>query len=219
MAIKLPERSYFTFSEVMTRWQCTENDIRHLVINEKLRPSYFIGRDIEYRELEQRDAGSFESVTVTEEMRFLNEGFYYLQTGIQLGPFDCEFDCFTSSREPPRLAEGELSGFYFMEKPLPLSHVLEHGVVTMEELAFVERALSAQSERGEPSKDVATRERNTLLTIIAALCKEAGIDYSKPAKAAGMIQSTAAKMGVSIGETTIEGHLKKIPDALGTRMK
>lgn len=63
------------------------------------------------------------------------------------------------------------------------------------------------------------RERNTLLTIIAVLCKEAKILYDKPAKAAGMIQSTAATMGVAIGETTIEGHLKKIPDALATRMK
>jgi hypothetical protein len=66
---------------------------------------------------------------------------------------------------------------------------------------------------------LATRERNTLLTTIAVLCKEASIDYSKPAKAAGMIQSTAAQMGVNIGESTIEGHLKKIPDALATRMK
>ena len=66
---------------------------------------------------------------------------------------------------------------------------------------------------------LSTRERNTLLTIIAALCKEAKIPYDKPAKAAGMIQSTAAKMGLSIGESTIEGHLKKIPDALATRMK
>lgn len=64
-----------------------------------------------------------------------------------------------------------------------------------------------------------TKERNTLLTIIAVLCNEAKIDYTKPAKAANMIVSTAATMGISIGETTIEGHLKKIPDALGTRMK
>jgi len=63
------------------------------------------------------------------------------------------------------------------------------------------------------------RERDTLLTIIAALCKEAKIPYDKPAKAAGLIKSTAATMGASIGETTIEGHLKKIPDALATRMK
>ena len=68
-------------------------------------------------------------------------------------------------------------------------------------------------------KLLSTRERDTLLTIIAALCKDAGYDYTKAAKTAGLIQSTAATMGVSIGETTIEGHLKKIPDALATRMK
>jgi phage tail sheath protein FI len=66
---------------------------------------------------------------------------------------------------------------------------------------------------------VKTKERNTLLCIIAALCEEAKLDYTKPAKTAGLIQGAAQKMGVSIGETTIEGHLKKIPDALATRMK
>jgi hypothetical protein len=68
-------------------------------------------------------------------------------------------------------------------------------------------------------KPLTTRERETLLTIIAALCKEAKLDYTKHSKTAGLIQSTAATMGLSIGETTIEGHLKKIPDALATRMK
>ena len=68
-------------------------------------------------------------------------------------------------------------------------------------------------------KPLSNRERNTLLTIIAALCKEAKLDYTKHAKTAGLIQSTVAGMGASIGETTIEGHLKKIPEALGTRMK
>jgi hypothetical protein len=71
----------------------------------------------------------------------------------------------------------------------------------------------------QSDKRLATRERDTLLIIIAALCEEAGYDYKKPAKTAGLIQSTATKMGVSIGETTIENHLKKIPDALGSRMK
>lgn len=68
-------------------------------------------------------------------------------------------------------------------------------------------------------KPLLTSERNTLLVIIAALCREAKIDYTKPAKAAGMILHTADGMGVKIGETTIERHLKKIPDALETRMK
>ncbi|MDD2744086.1 MAG: hypothetical protein PHV02_17620 [Rhodocyclaceae bacterium] len=80
-------------------------------------------------------------------------------------------------------------------------------------------ALQSRLDGTALDKPLAGRERDTLLTIIAALCKDAGHDYTKHAKTAGLIQSTAAKMGVSIGETTIEGHLKKIPDALGTRMK
>lgn len=68
-------------------------------------------------------------------------------------------------------------------------------------------------------KPLGTRERDTLLSVIAALCKEAKLDYTKPAKTAGLIQSTAAGMGISIGETTIENHLKKIPNALATRTR
>ena len=71
----------------------------------------------------------------------------------------------------------------------------------------------------QTEKLLTTRERNTLLTIIAVLCKDAGYDITKHAKTAGLIQSTAAKMGLAIGESTIEGHLKRIPDALATRMK
>lgn len=71
----------------------------------------------------------------------------------------------------------------------------------------------------EGDKPLKTKERNTLLCIIAALCKEVNFDYTKHSKTAGLILSTAAQMGVSLGETTIEGHLKKIPDALEGRMK
>jgi hypothetical protein len=68
-------------------------------------------------------------------------------------------------------------------------------------------------------KPLSTTERNTLLTIIAVLCKEAKLNHVKHSKTAGLIQSTAAGMGISIGETTIENHLKKIPNALAGRMK
>lgn len=66
---------------------------------------------------------------------------------------------------------------------------------------------------------LSTKERNTLLTIIAVLCNECKLDYSKHAKTAGLIQGAAQFMKISIGETTIENHLKKIPDALGTRTR
>lgn len=68
-------------------------------------------------------------------------------------------------------------------------------------------------------KPVATSERNSLLVIIAVLCKEAKMEYTRHAKTAALIADTAEKMGLAIGESTIEGHLKKIPDALRARMK
>jgi hypothetical protein len=70
-----------------------------------------------------------------------------------------------------------------------------------------------------PTAGLATTERNTLLSIIAALCSHAKLDYRRPAKTAPLIKNYATEMGLSIGETTIEGHLKKIPDALEARMK
>jgi hypothetical protein len=66
--------------------------------------------------------------------------------------------------------------------------------------------------------DINTKERNVLLSIIATLCKELTLDYTKHSKTASYIHDAAARAGLSIGETTIEGHLKKIRDALETRM-
>lgn len=76
-----------------------------------------------------------------------------------------------------------------------------------------------QTQSPSQADSLSPKVQNTLLCIIGALCKEAKLDYGKPAKTAALIQSTAAQMGVSLGETTIEGYLKKIPDALAARMK
>lgn len=90
-------------------------------------------------------------------------------------------------------------------------------VVRTAAIRSLEQSVTGSPENTE--KPLETRERNTLLAIIAVLCKEVGLDPAKHAKTAVFIQSTAAKMGISIGETTIEGHLKKITDAVATRMK
>ena len=79
-----------------------------------------------------------------------------------------------------------------------------------------------QSVNGEPinaEKPLTSRERDTLLTIIAALAKEAGINIDSPGKPAGFIEGLTAELGARVSKRAIEDHLKKIPDALGTRMK
>ena len=79
-----------------------------------------------------------------------------------------------------------------------------------------------KSLRSIEDKPLGTTERNTLLTIIAVLAKEAKVpldDYSKPGKAAGYIEGLTDEFGAHVSKRAIEEHLKKIPDALATRMK
>lgn len=68
-------------------------------------------------------------------------------------------------------------------------------------------------------KPMGNRERETLLTIIGLVCKEAKLDFTKASKAASFVAGIAQQQGISIGETTIEGHLKKVQEALASRMK
>lgn len=88
-------------------------------------------------------------------------------------------------------------------------------VIRVREVVEFQLRLEGKSDE----KPVGTRERNTLLCIIAALCQEAKIDRTKPAKAAGEILNIMSSMGLQVGETTIEGHLKAIPGALESRTR
>ena len=71
-------------------------------------------------------------------------------------------------------------------------------------------------------RPVSARERKTLLTIIAVLARAAKVpldDYGKPGKAAGYIEGLSDEFGAHVSKRTIDELLKRIPDALETRMK
>lgn len=73
-----------------------------------------------------------------------------------------------------------------------------------------------KSSEEQPLSD---KERETLLVIIAALAKEAEVDIAKISKAGDLIANMTQLIGAPIGATTIETHLKKIPQALASRTK
>ena len=39
MGIKFPEKTYFTFQELLVRWQCVPADLHRLIVSAKLTPS------------------------------------------------------------------------------------------------------------------------------------------------------------------------------------
>ena len=76
-------------------------------------------------------------------------------------------------------------------------------------------------QSGQPAKvdrPLHTRQRRTLLAIIAALCTHDGIDYNARG-AAQRIKSATELAGTPIDDGTIDKVLKENPDALAPRMK
>ncbi|MEJ8855803.1 hypothetical protein WKW79_14565 [Variovorax robiniae] len=68
-------------------------------------------------------------------------------------------------------------------------------------------------------RPLAKRERETLLTIIAALAKEAKIPLAAPSKAATLIQDLTDQLGAPVSKRAIEDHLKNIPAAIAARSR
>lgn len=89
-----------------------------------------------------------------------------------------------------------------------------------ENLYFNSQKYLGEEKSIESSKPlIAIRERETLLIIISALAKEAGIDINKISKAGVVIESLTQQLGSTVSATTIERHLKQIPQALENRTK
>ena len=67
-------------------------------------------------------------------------------------------------------------------------------------------------------KPIATTERNSLLSIIAALCDYSAINHQERG-AASQIAKLTEEIGAAVTDDTVRKVLAKIPDALETRMK
>lgn len=91
---------------------------------------------------------------------------------------------------------------------------------TNDDLSSVSTAVD-NSKTNVRQKDVesplGTRERTTLLVVIAGLAEAAGIDLSKPSKAGEMIETLTMEVGARVSARTIEDLVKRIPDAIERR--
>ncbi|WP_334159761.1 ATP-binding protein [Achromobacter insolitus] len=95
--------------------------------------------------------------------------------------------------------------------------------------ARIEKAEAAWKEQAAPAikelealkrnaSQLATTERNTLLIIIAALCKYSEIDLNERGATANVVQRTD-DIGAPVSDDTVRKVLGQIPDALATRKK
>jgi hypothetical protein len=75
---------------------------------------------------------------------------------------------------------------------------------------------AAIDDASHSPKEINTTERNTLLTIISALCHQSGIAIEERG-VAGRISRMTEKIGVPISEDTIRNKLKEIKEVVDTK--
>lgn len=110
-------------------------------------------------------------------------------------------------------ASKDKSNSYFPAGGLPNDSVL---VVRTSALREFEQTVNNTPTNTE--KPLTTTERNTLLTIIAALCDYSAIDPTGRSTA-GQIAKLSEELGAPVTDDTVRKVLAKIPDALESRKK
>lgn len=96
--------------------------------------------------------------------------------------------------------------------------VPDDGVLVVRYRALSNLVQSIACASGNSEKPLATTERNTLLTIIAALCDYSAIKHRERG-ATSQIARLTEEIGASVSADTVKRVLEKIPDALDARMK
>lgn len=102
---------------------------------------------------------------------------------------------------------------YYASSTLPVDADL---VVRVDALSEFERSIDDATVEDE--KPISPTERNTLLVVIAALCKKTGIDH-QDRTSASLLARLVDDISVSVSAETIRKALKQIPDAVARRGK
>lgn len=227
MAVKMPERKYFTFPELVRRWECDENDLRRMILDRELIPSYVINefaRVVKFK-LSSPDVPEYESAYWISEsverdklpgeleekdpVKYLlveTDGFYYLLHPWQTTSLNCTFLYFSNSRSHQQ-ESGETCFMLHRQEPLSLDEVMKNGVAMADEVFRLERRDTYLLDTSNVGKsEIGARERTTYLNIIGAMLEL--LQSSKPSResAAAVIRELVDNYGdmPGISKTNLE---------------
>ncbi len=122
-----------------------------------------------------------------------------------------------------RAREGDAALYRGVSFTLDDIQNLDHGqaIAAVRALALENALLldECDAQPSEPAEQpLSTRKKNTLYTLIAALCAHARIDPAARG-ASQRLRSMTEELGTPVDDGTIRKVLDEIPDALATRMK
>lgn len=244
MRMRLPEKEYLTLEELSEKWACSGKDLFHLIATKKLVPSvFFTGKQDVYLAQPPDDGTDDLHVSILSDFHTGStmtpeyiHGIFYLPWATRAKNGDRYIFRFASIKR----SIDEFDVVYGPEQSVEIEyshamnqiHTSEIIIFTREEIDLFEREhMRPSTDPVAPTdfalhlptrteKPLSTTERNTLLVMIAALCKEAGInpqDKSTAAKIERLVDALGLTKGIT--DETVKKHLDKIPEALRPRMK
>ena len=229
MGIIIPTRKYLTYEELRERWQCSDNDLRYSIVAGELKPSIkaFEALSIPSWEFDSFSGeicpdGPIEDGQEGYALKVKPKDWLFLQEPKQTGPLACKFFLATQERNPDKPKDSwdiPFASWFWLPYPMTLDVLINEAVFLMAEVHRYELKYEKDAAPVELVKPLITSERNTLLTIIAALAKQAKIDINEAGKSAQYISGLTDELGANVSKRAIEDHLKKIPGALEVRMK
>lgn len=100
----------------------------------------------------------------------------------------------------------------------PANDLPEDSIFVIRTATLREFEQSVNDTPAVTEKPIITTERNSLLTVIAALCDYSAIKHQERGAAAQLVNMTQ-EIGAAVSDDTIRKILKQIPDALESRTK
>ena len=177
MTLNLSQKRHYTFQQLASRLQCSEEDLRYFVMEGELTPSRFLetGTYRQYQMEPHEDYGTTGHVLPSAmcdacdpndaiQLGWLS-GFHYLVLPNRTSGNQCEF----------RFAANLPSGFdlgdiiYELEAAMGIDDVMNTGVVMAVELDRFEALKSVKGKAITLDKPLIERERENLMNIIGAL--------------------------------------------------
>ena len=229
MAIIIPARKYLTYGELRERWQCSDNDLRYLIVAEELKPSVKAFKSFTIPSWSFDDDVFDEVIAEGEQYDGQNgcaievkpSGWLFLQDPKQTGPLACEFFLVSHERNPDKPTEPwgtPLALWFWLPYPMTIDLIVNEAVFMMDEVCRYEAAhdKDAGPEQIEKDRPLGTTERNNLLKLVIGMAVK-GYSHDPAAlksTASKEIADDLAALGVSITDETVRKYLKQAASVL-----
>jgi hypothetical protein len=187
----LPERFFYSVSQLADRWRVEEDSILQHIVMGSLQPSVFVD---EVEAAIYLDDAPFQMAKVSGEIQFIpsmtlmTEKSFWLSGGMFMGNH-----VWADMSEPE--VETHCSVLFMEAQQVSLSDIR---VRFMPFIKNYEENVISSTGAGTNSEDMDPRERTTLLRMIRLLCELEDIDITKPYKAYEVLAEMAASKGLAL---------------------